>query len=124
MKELRSKRILVVEDEWLLADSLAIGFHELGFVVLGPAADTAASARLIESERPDAAILDVHLGGDETSLDIARELVKRRIPFAFLTGYSHETLPREFEKVPVIMKPAPFDEISSVVSLLFEQPVT
>ena len=87
----------------------------------GPVADTAASTRLIESEHPDAAILDVHLGGDETSLVIARELVKRSIPFAFLTGYSHETLPREFEKVPVIMKLAPFDEISSVVALLFEQ---
>lgn len=120
MNETRSKRILVVEDEWLLADSLALGFQDLGHVVLGPVADTASSARLIEAELPDAAILDVHLG-DETSFDIARELVKRRIPFAFLTGYSHGTLPREFENVPVIMKPAPFDEISSVVSLLFEQ---
>jgi DNA-binding response OmpR family regulator len=121
VNESASKRVLVVEDEWLLADSLAIGLQELGLVVLGPASDTTTSAQLIEAGRPDVAILDVHLGGGETSFDIARELSKRRIPFAFLTGYAHGSLPQEFAKVPLILKPAPFDEISSVVTLLLEQ---
>jgi CheY-like chemotaxis protein len=97
-------RILVVEDELLIAleiDSILTG---AGFEVLGPASSNAEALRLIEREPIDGAFLDANLGGSTVD-DVAERLAEHAIPFVFVTGYTRENLPRAFRSRPVINKP-------------------
>jgi len=99
------RRVLVVEDEWLLADQLEDTLRDLGYAVVGPVPTVLRALTLIESHRPDAALLDVSLR-NENSFPIADELAKRSIPFLFLTGYVTPDLPAAFAGCPLMRKPA------------------
>jgi CheY-like chemotaxis protein len=98
-------RILVVEDEALVAYGLEILLAEQGYEVIGPAPSTAKALKLIAREPIDAALLDVNLGKER--IDCAAEaLAAAFIPFIFTTGYSGEmALPPAFRDRPVINKP-------------------
>jgi DNA-binding response OmpR family regulator len=86
MSVLHGKRILLVEDEYLIAIMAADMLEELGAVVVGPADTNERGLALIESESIDAALLDVNLNGDRSD-PIADRLKGRGVPFAFVTGY-------------------------------------
>jgi DNA-binding response OmpR family regulator len=101
-----SDRVLVVEDEVLLALDLADQLTEAGFEVIGPAMSVAKALTLIAEVGCDVAVLDVNLG-DETSERIAHVLRARRTPFVILTGYSAQQLQPGFQGAPVLSKPAP-----------------
>ena len=98
-------RILIVEDDALLALDLAQILEEAGFTVVGPVVSTAKALALLVETGCDAALLDVHLGRDETSEPVARELRLRGTPFLTVTGYSHEQRPAAFAGSPVLSKP-------------------
>ena len=98
------KRILVVEDEPLIAMEIAVVLERAGFAVLGPAGSVAHALALLEPAGCDAAVLDVNLG-DETSEPIAQRLSRSGIPFVTVSGYSKDQLPREFASAPLIGKP-------------------
>jgi DNA-binding NarL/FixJ family response regulator len=70
-------RLLVVEDEALIADYLIEILEELGFEVCGPAAIKAEAVALAEAHRPDLALVDVQLRGREDGVETARELKNR-----------------------------------------------
>lgn len=101
---LAALRILVIEDEYFLADDVASELEACGATVLGPiaAADEAASA--IDDARPDCALLDLNLGG-EMAFALARRLRARNVPFLLATGYGPEVLPRDLAGIPRIEKP-------------------
>ena len=80
-------RILVVEDEGLVALQLQADLEDAGHCVVGPARSLAQGLELAEEEGIDAALVDVSLGR-ETSVPIADRLMERSIPFAFATGYA------------------------------------
>ncbi|MDT1064763.1 response regulator [Paracoccus sp. CPCC 101403] len=82
----RLLRVLIVEDEFLLADEMRSALQESGAVVVGPAGNVQAALNLIARSELDVAVLDVNLRG-ETVVPVARELLARAIPFAFVTGY-------------------------------------
>ena len=85
---LTDRRILVVEDEFLLMEDLCRDLQDAGAVVVGPAPSVAQALALIETEPAiDAAILDVNLGG-EMAFPVADALQRRDCPFVFTTGYS------------------------------------
>ena len=86
MKSLAGKRILVVEDEALVAAMLEDMLDELGVTVLGPAATIARGLSLVQHEAIDAAVLDVNVRGERIDA-IAEALRKRSIPILFTTGY-------------------------------------
>ena len=88
-------RILVVEDEPLIAMDIEERLLAAGGNVIGPAANPETARRLIAETAPDAALLDANLAGSRVD-DLAVELRRRRIPFAFATGFGRESLPREF----------------------------
>ncbi len=96
--------ILLVEDDWLVAQDLAERVSELGYAVVGPAPSVKKALALIESERIDGALLDLNLGS-ETSYAIAEKLEERTIPFVFLTGYTSRELRPRFRKFGTIGKP-------------------
>jgi DNA-binding response OmpR family regulator len=104
---LQSQRVLIVEDEWLLADTLADCLRDYGGDIVGPAPSVAAALELVDREPITAAILDISLGG-EKSFPIARALRDRKIPFVFTTGYLTGDLPTEFRDVELVSKP--FDQ--------------
>src|SRR5450755_3793242 len=85
------RRVLVVEDEmivaWLLQDMLA----DLGCVVVGPAASINEALVMIDAEAFDVAVLDVNLNG-KMSYPIADVLASRGVPFLFSTGYDKDRL--------------------------------
>jgi two-component sensor histidine kinase/CheY-like chemotaxis protein len=81
-------RVLVAEDEALLALELETGLRELGCEVVGPARSLAEAQRLAETEpRLAAAVLDVNLGGGELVFPVADALAARGIPYLLATGY-------------------------------------
>jgi DNA-binding response OmpR family regulator len=102
-------RILIVEDEWLLADLLEELVSEFGYDVAGPVASVAAAGALIATGGIGGAILDVSLGERERSYPVASQLMERDIPFLFVTGYLETDLPAEFRHIALLRKPVAGD---------------
>jgi two-component SAPR family response regulator len=97
-------RILVVDDEWLIAATLEMMLQEIGHEVLGPAPNVGQALMLISETTPDAAILDVALGQDR-SFAVADALDAQGVPFVFVTGYATADLPSRFADRPILQKP-------------------
>jgi CheY-like chemotaxis protein len=97
-------RVLVVEDEWIIAAYVEELLLEMGCEVIGPAPNVARAVELIQSGNPDFALLDVSLG-NENSFPIAELLIKRQVPFAFVTGYSNVDLPPRYGARTMLSKP-------------------
>jgi DNA-binding response OmpR family regulator len=98
-------RILIVEDEFLLAMHIAHHLETAGFDVLGPAVSATKALAILRDAACDAATLDVHLGPEQTSEHVAHELRARGIPFVTVTGYLDEQRPQAFDGAPVLSKP-------------------
>lgn len=99
------RRIFVVEDETLVLINLEDMLDELGWTVSAQAMWLPDAERLAASvEAPDAAILDVNIGGVSV-FPAARILAERGVPILFATGYGRDGLPPEWQDRPVIMKP-------------------
>ena len=98
------RRVLLVEDEpivaWLLKDMLV----DFGCSVVGPAADVNQALAMIEAESIDVAVLDVNLRG-QMSYPIADVLVARGVPFVFSTGYDKDRLLDGYRTIPTLQKP-------------------
>lgn len=99
-------RVLVVEDEAIVAIDIADQLTEAGFLVVGPAPSVAKALKLIKDVGCDIAVLDVNLR-DETAEPVARELRSRRTPFLFLSAVSRDRLPAGFNGEVLLSKPAP-----------------
>ena len=97
-------RVLIVEDEFLLAMSLEDDLVAAGCAPIGPFANLADAIEATRREEFDLAILDVNLNG-EAIYPLAEELLSRRKPFVLLTGYGAESLPERFRRLPRLPKP-------------------
>jgi DNA-binding response OmpR family regulator len=110
-------RILIVEDEWLIADLLEQMLIELGYQVVGPASDVGEALALIEAQAPDAAVLDVTLGQGK-SFPIAEAMARRGAPFLFLTGHVDGDLPAQYRSSPIICKPVLLGDLKGPLQAL------
>jgi two-component sensor histidine kinase len=97
-------RILLVEDEILVAMMMKDILTELGFAVIGPFSRVAEAMVAAVHDDIDAGIIDVNLGG-EFVYPVADVLTARNIPFVFVTGYGVESIDGRFGYVPIIKKP-------------------
>ena len=97
-------RILIVEDETLLAMELEELLQGAGYSVIGPFADLAQATRAAHDEAIDIAVLDINLNG-EMVYPLADDLSARGIPFVFTTGYNASNLPERFRGAPRVAKP-------------------
>jgi DNA-binding NtrC family response regulator len=112
---LAGRRILIVEDEFFLADDLRQILHEHHAEIVGPAATIVKALTLINDGGPiDCAVLDVNLCG-QVAYPISTALQERQIPFVFATGYGSTRIPAEFANIVRLEKP--FDR-STLVSAL------
>jgi DNA-binding response OmpR family regulator len=98
-------RVLVVEDEALIALDIAQHLIDAGFGVVGPATSVAKAFALIRGEGCDLAVLDFNLR-EETAEPIAVELRARNTPFVLLSGVSKERLPASLADAILLPKPA------------------
>jgi CheY-like chemotaxis protein len=104
-ERLAGRNILIVEDEFFVADSLAMYLESLGAVVVGPASGVAAALDLIAgASRLDGAILDINLHG-RPAFPVADALVERGVLFVFVTGYGSESIPERYASAPRRIKP-------------------
>lgn len=99
------RRVLLVEDQVLIAMSLEAELKDFGFDVTGIAPDVATALKMIQQDPPDLAVLDVNLRR-ENSIPVAQALMGLGVHFVFATGYGTDVdLPPEFAAVPVVDKP-------------------
>lgn len=112
------RRILIVEDEALLAFGLEQDLLEAGFETVGPYRNLATALDATRQEAFDAAILDINLEG-ERSYPIASDLASRGIPFLFLSGYGGESLPEEFRGFKRLAKPYDPEDLVRQLKQLF-----
>ena len=101
---LQGKRILVIEDELLLALCVGEALEEQGCEVIGPATSVRQGLNLVETTAVNGAILDINLNG-ELVYPVAKALMDRNIPFLFTTGYASLDVPSSFRSVPRLDKP-------------------
>ena len=101
---LRGRRVLLIEDEPLVALDMESELMSLGLDVVGPASNVAAASRLIDEGGFEVALLDANLHGQSVE-QVAGALAVRRVPFAFATGYGREGLPPRFADRPMLAKP-------------------
>lgn len=108
--------VLVVEDQGLIAIDTEETLRHLGATDVRLTPGAAEALALLEAFSPDLAVLDINLG-DENSEAVARELVRRKLPFLFMTGYSDQVMPApEFRRVPVLRKPVSASAIAGHVA--------
>jgi CheY-like chemotaxis protein len=117
VSQIDARTVLIVEDEWLIAELLQEVLIGAGYQVLGPASRVREALQLLEDSQPDIAVLDVSLRG-ETSFDLARALAKRSIPFIFMTGHVSNDLLAEFKGRPLLNKPVDDAKLVSCVAKL------
>jgi CheY-like chemotaxis protein len=99
----RAPRILLIEDELLIALVIEEMAKDLGYRISGIASNLALARQELAKRNFDGALLDVHLDGRPCP-ELADLLMERDVPFAFVTGYDYIVEPRH-ENVPVLQKP-------------------
>lgn len=114
-------KILVVEDEIIIADNICYTLEELGYEVLEPAINYSEAIEMIESEKPDLAMLDINLSGKKTGIEIAQRIEDEfNFPFIFLTSNTDKATIHEAKKVmpsAYLVKPFTKDELYSAVEI-------
>lgn len=112
-------RVLVVDDEYLVAVHIEANLEDLGCQVVGPVATVEAALALIEAGGIDAALLDANLHGKSSS-PIATELRARNIPFVVVTGYGKlELISEALNAAPRLAKPFTTTDFEAVLSSAF-----
>lgn len=111
---MKGLRILLVEDEELVALALEDMLIDMGSKVVGPAYSLSEALTLIDSAEIDGAILDVNLGGERV-YPVADILAARHIPFVFITGYGSAGLRDLDRNRPVLQKPYRADSLAEII---------
>jgi two-component SAPR family response regulator len=106
-------RVMIVEDEALVAMALRESLDEMGFTVLGPFSRITEAMVALRNNEIDAAVLDVNLGG-ELIYPLADVLAAGSVPFVFVTGYGAEEIERRFSSVPVLQKPIEREALQAI----------
>jgi DNA-binding response OmpR family regulator len=122
ISSLGGKRILVVQDEPLLALELARALTDGGCLVTGPAGTAAEVMGLIGKTPIDGALLDAKLIAAAVD-EVASMLIRRNVPFAVLTAYAGEVVPAACRGAPMLAKPFTEEELLATVRRLFDRPV-
>lgn len=101
-----SRRVLVVEDEVILALDLTEIIEDHGYAVVGPCSRLKHAERAAREDKIDAALLDVNLGHGKTTEGIAKILRERNIPIAFITAEAPSSVAFRKSEEPLIRKPS------------------
>lgn len=111
------KRVLIVEDEPLVAFDLADTIAGAGYAVVGPAASVAEALRIIAREGCDAAVLDINLAG-QSSEPVAAALAARGTRFIGLSGYTMKQAASFLKNAPMLSKPVSTADLLRAIARL------
>lgn len=115
-ESIRGRRVLIVEDDHLIAEDLRAQLEALGARVIGPVPRVSAALQMLRSgQQIDGATVDVQLGS-EKAFPVADALRARGVPFVFVTGRDEWKLPEDYKNVPRCGKPA---DVRHVARALF-----
>lgn len=114
---LNGQRILVLEEQPLIAQLIVEMLVEMNCRVIGPASRLPEAVSLLVENDVDAAILDVKIEGQSTA-PVAEELVRRAIPWAFASSNEAEEIGRRYPDIPIIMKPFNSGHLQAVLKSL------
>jgi CheY-like chemotaxis protein len=114
---LSGRRVLLVEDEMMVAWLLEEMLSDLGCAVVGPAASIKQALAMLDTEAIDVAVLDVNLNG-QLSYPVADALVARGVPFVFSTGYHQDRLLERYRTFPALQKPYQLSELTDMLAML------
>jgi hypothetical protein len=117
-KRLSGCRILVVEDEYFVADDLKGELEAHGAKVVGPVGDLGAGQDQVSRDDFDVAVVDIKLH-DKFTWPIADELIQKKIPFGFVTGYEAGIIPERFGDIVRWEKPFHMSKLTEDIRLLY-----
>jgi CheY-like chemotaxis protein len=112
-------RILIVEDEPLIAMELEDLVQRLGLVPVGPAMDLPTALKLVTESEVDACILDINIAG-QMGLPVADELHRLGKPWIFTTGYDADVLNGQYPEVPIVTKPFERSDLARLVQQMVQ----
>ena len=118
---LRGARILLAEDDAVIAEVLKDQLLDLGCAVLGPVNSVDEGVSLLGAHRPDVALLDLALA-DGNAAPLARALAELGVPFALLTGAGPDGRPDGLRDVPLIDKPFGLESVVLTLANLLHRP--
>jgi CheY-like chemotaxis protein len=119
---LAGRRVLVVEDDAMIAMMWETALLDAGCTVVGPVSRVRAALSALKGDKIDAALLDVQLG-IESVFAVADTLAADHIPFVFLTGYGAIALPERFRGRPALTKPCRLQDLVTAVAQVIDRPV-
>ncbi len=118
-------KILVVEDEAIIAMRLEMELKELGYDVCVPVSNGEDAIKSVKTENPDIVLMDLHLVGNLQGIDVSREIHKKyKIPLIFMTGYQDDDMMKEamkLEPVCYLIKPIEMSMIKTAINSVFDR---
>jgi DNA-binding response OmpR family regulator len=117
-----NQRILIVEDEIMIANAMDMFLRHAGYTVVGPVCDFSSALAAAHTDDMDIVLLDLNLNGKK-AFPIADILIKRQIPFAVVTGYAEYLRPGNRIKAPVLKKPVDPQRLLNLIRALFTEPL-
>ena len=117
---LEGARVLVVEDEYYIADDLSRALRSAGAEPVGPVPSIAEAEAALAASHVDAAIIDMNLHGT-MAFDFAERLHRKRLPCVILSGYSEESLPPAIAGLPRLEKPVPYPTVLATLASELER---
>lgn len=109
-----TKRVLIVEDDVMLAFDLAEQLTAFGYEVIGPCISSDQALRTFEDQGCDVAVLDIRLGA-ETSEPVARVLGQAAVPFVVASGYTNDQWPDVFRGKAAVNKPYSAQAVADLI---------
>jgi DNA-binding response OmpR family regulator len=112
------RRVLVIEDEYFLADDIARALAALGAEIIGPVAEIEEAERIVNAGTAiDGAVLDLNIRS-EMAFPLARTLRTHQVPFLFTTGYDKNSIAAEFQDVQLWEKPLDIPGMTRALAVL------
>ncbi|MEP2641518.1 HWE histidine kinase domain-containing protein [Roseobacter sp.] len=111
--------VLILEDNFIIAREMKDQILEFGAPVVEVFSNVADALDFLEEDKVSLGVLDINLGKDQNSVEVAKKLTELGVPFLFVSGYSeHSELPLQFPNTPLLTKPVSNDELQTLLSML------
>ncbi|KAB0682057.1 response regulator [Aureimonas leprariae] len=114
---LSGSTVLVVEDDYYLADDARQALERAGATVLGPCASADDALAVLQEQTPDCAVVDINLGTSR-SFDLARTIKGHGIAMLFVTGYDASAIPPDLADIPCLQKPLEPSKLTAAITEL------
>ena len=115
--DLKGRRILLIEDSPVVGPFTVDLLEDIGCTVVGPAPNMAAARELIEGDRFDAALMDIHIRGERV-FPLCELLEDKGVPFVLTSGYADWQMPEKWDGRPRLQKPYTIDQVKDALTAL------